>query len=76
MESDAADAAAKAKFADLSLVVHRLKLVLHDRFYTRNEAPPKEKPPTAVKTPSKHQRPGSPVTSRPRAPGTTPAQRS
>ena len=74
MESDTADAAAKSKFADLSLVVHRLKLVLHDRFYTRNDAPSEGKPPRAVKTPSKNQRPKRPVTPRSRAPDTTPAQ--
>jgi uncharacterized protein len=39
MESGTADETAKTKFADLSLAVHRLKLLLHDRFYTRNEAP-------------------------------------
>lgn len=38
LESGNAAEGAKAKFADLSLVVHRLKLLLHDRFYTRNEA--------------------------------------
>jgi Fe-S-cluster containining protein len=39
MESGQADDAAKLKFADLSLAVHRLKLRLHARFYTVNEAP-------------------------------------
>ena len=39
MESEHADEAAKAKFADLSLAVHRLKLLSHERFYTQNEAP-------------------------------------
>lgn len=40
MESGNADEAAKSKFADLSLAVHRLKLLLHDRFYTQNDARP------------------------------------
>ena len=38
LESGNADAAAKAKFADLSLAVHRLKLQAHDKFYTETEA--------------------------------------
>ncbi len=38
MESGNADEAAKTKFADLSLAVHRLKLLLHNRFYSQNEA--------------------------------------
>ena len=38
MESGNADEAAKAKFADLSLAVHRLKLLSQNRFYTLNEA--------------------------------------
>ena len=38
MEFGDADAAAKAKFADLSLVVHHLKLQAHDKFYTQTEA--------------------------------------
>jgi uncharacterized protein len=45
LESGNADAAAKAKFADLSLVVHRLKLQTLEKFYTRTEAS------TAVPTP-------------------------
>ena len=40
MESSHADEAAKAKYADLSLAVHRLKLLSHDRFYTQNKAAP------------------------------------
>lgn len=39
LESGHADEAAKARFADLSLAVHRLKLLSHQRFYTRNDAP-------------------------------------
>jgi Fe-S-cluster containining protein len=39
MESGNANEAARMKFADLSLAVHRLKLLLHKRFYTQNEAP-------------------------------------
>jgi Fe-S-cluster containining protein len=39
MESGHADEAAKAKFADLSLAVHRLKLLSQKRFYTQNTAP-------------------------------------
>lgn len=39
LEAGGADEAAKATFADLSLAVHRLKLLAHDRFYTTNEAP-------------------------------------
>jgi Fe-S-cluster containining protein len=38
MEAGNADDAAKTKFADLSLAVHRLKLLSHERFYTQNEA--------------------------------------
>jgi uncharacterized protein len=38
LESGNADAAAKAKFADLSLVVHRLKLQTLEKFYTQTEA--------------------------------------
>lgn len=34
-EADASDPAALALFADLSLAVHRLKLVAHEKFYTR-----------------------------------------
>ncbi len=34
LESGSADEAAKAKFADLSLAVHQLKLQAHDKFYT------------------------------------------
>lgn len=40
LESGNADETAKAKFADLSLAVHRLKLLLHDRFYIQNDAGP------------------------------------
>src|SRR5476651_797165 len=55
MESGHGDEAAKAKFADLSLAVHRLKLLSQNRFYTQNEAPsPGESPsPTAAATHSK-----------------------
>ena len=42
MESGHADEAAKAKFADLSLAVHRLKLLTQKRFYMHNEAQPPE----------------------------------
>jgi uncharacterized protein len=38
LESGNADAAAKARFADLSLAVHHLKLLAHAEFYTRTEA--------------------------------------
>jgi Fe-S-cluster containining protein len=38
MESGNADAVATTKFADLSLAVHRLTLLLQDRFYAQNEA--------------------------------------
>lgn len=38
MEAGNADAAAKAKYADLSLAVHRLKLQAHDKFYTQTDA--------------------------------------
>lgn len=37
MESGDADAGALAKFADLSLVMHQLKLDAHDKFYTQTE---------------------------------------
>jgi uncharacterized protein len=39
LEAGGADDAAKAKFADLSLVVHRLKLQAFDKFYTQSETP-------------------------------------
>jgi hypothetical protein len=39
MESASTDEAAKATFADLSLAVHRLKLMAHDKFYTRAGTP-------------------------------------
>ena len=39
MESGNADEAAKARFADLSLAMHRLKLLLQNRFYTRTKGP-------------------------------------
>ncbi len=38
LESGSGDAAANAKFADLSLVVHHLKLQALDKFYTKTEA--------------------------------------
>ena len=38
LESGQADAATKAKFADLSLAMHRLKLQAFARFYTQTEA--------------------------------------
>lgn len=38
LEAGHADDAAKARFADLSLAVHRLKLLLQSRFYSLNEA--------------------------------------
>lgn len=38
MEFGNADDAAKARYADLSLVVHQLKLLAHDKFYTQTEA--------------------------------------
>lgn len=37
LEAGNVDAAAKAKFADLSLAVHRLKLQAYERFYTKTE---------------------------------------
>lgn len=36
LETEATDAATRATFADLSLAVHRLKLLAHDKFYTRS----------------------------------------
>jgi hypothetical protein len=38
MEEEATDAATRDAFADLSLAVHQLKLLSHDKFYTRPEA--------------------------------------
>ncbi len=38
LESGGADAAAGATFADLSLAVHRLNLLAHEKFYTEAEA--------------------------------------
>jgi Fe-S-cluster containining protein len=37
LEAGNIDDAAKAKYADLSLAVHRLKLLSHKRFYTQND---------------------------------------
>lgn len=37
LRADPSDPAALALFADLSLVIHRLKLLAHERFYTRAE---------------------------------------
>ncbi len=48
MESDHGDEAARAKFADLSLAVHRLKLLSQERFYTQNEADPQGKSPSPL----------------------------
>ena len=45
MESGHGDEAAKATFADLSLAVHRLKLLSQKRFYTQNDAPTPGKSP-------------------------------
>lgn len=42
MEEQPADADALATFADLSLAVHRLKLLAHDKFYTRPPQPPEQ----------------------------------
>ena len=39
LESGLADDAAKAKYADLSLAVHQLKLLAVDKFYTQTIAP-------------------------------------
>ena len=38
MEEESTDAATRDTFADLSLAVHQLKLLSHDKFYTRPEA--------------------------------------
>ena len=46
IESGNADEAAKTKFADLSLAVHRLKLLSHNKFYTQNEARPEGNSPS------------------------------
>jgi Fe-S-cluster containining protein len=40
LEAGSTDEAAKARYADLSLAVHRLKLLSHERFYTQNDAQP------------------------------------
>lgn len=37
LRADSSDPAALALFADLSLAIHRLKLLAHERFYTRAE---------------------------------------
>jgi Fe-S-cluster containining protein len=39
LEAGSNDPATNAKYADLSLAVHRLKLLAHDRFYTKTEGP-------------------------------------
>lgn len=38
LESGQADAATHARFADLSLAMHRFKLQAHEKFYTQTEA--------------------------------------
>jgi uncharacterized protein len=43
MESGNASEAEKAKFADLSLAVHHLKLLSYQEFYIKTEAPPPSK---------------------------------
>lgn len=48
MESGNGDEAAKIKFADLSLAVHRLKLLSHRRFYTQNDAQSQGESPTPM----------------------------
>ena len=55
MESGHGDETAKNKFADLSLAVHRLKLLSQKRFYTQNEARSQGKSPSpqAAETHSK-----------------------
>ena len=60
LESGHANEAAKAKFADLSLAVHRFKLLSHQRFYTQNDAPAEGKSPSpaAAKTPAQDEPPG------------------
>ena len=45
LETGNADEAAKARFADLSLAVHRLRLLLQARFYSLNETRPGVEPP-------------------------------
>ncbi|MBI5767023.1 MAG: YkgJ family cysteine cluster protein [Verrucomicrobia bacterium] len=42
LEAGTDDEAAKAIFADLSLAVHQLKLLAHDKFYTKAEHSPPE----------------------------------
>ncbi len=61
MESGNADDTAKTKFADLSLAIHRLKLLSQNRFYTQNDAPAEGKSPPheAAKKPSKNEPPGN-----------------
>jgi len=61
MESGHADDAAKIRFADLSLAVHRLKLLLQNRFYAQNEAGSQGKSPSPEETvaPSKDKPSGS-----------------
>lgn len=39
LEGGTTDEAAKAKFADLSLALHRFKLLTQSRFYAQNDAP-------------------------------------
>ncbi len=55
MESGHGDEAAKNTFADLSLAVHRLKLLSQKRFYTQNDAqsPGKSRSSPAAETHSK-----------------------
>jgi Fe-S-cluster containining protein len=40
LEAGTVDEAAKAKFADLSLAVHHLRLLSYNKFYTKAETPP------------------------------------
>jgi Fe-S-cluster containining protein len=45
LESGSADEASQARFADLSLAVHRLRLLLQGRFYSLNQARAERKAP-------------------------------
>jgi hypothetical protein len=61
MESGDTEEAAKSRFADLSLAMHRLKLLMHGRFYTQNDARPEGKSPgpDAAETPPDNESPGT-----------------
>lgn len=50
LEATDADPAAKARYADLSLAMHQLKLLAHEKFYTQTEAPKLREPEKTIRS--------------------------